>query len=166
MNEYTTNPTNYTLNPTRQERLAMLMRSLSQQLVRRSGKHPGKIRILRMLSQNDSLTQQEIQGQLSIQSGSVSEILAKMESLGFISRERLPEDRRKFVIRITDAGRNELAAHDIRRHRRQDILYGDLTPDEQDELIRLLSKLQDTWSTLPSDLSTLPDIQDNGGTSV
>lgn len=165
MNEKTNSSINTDRILTRQEHLATLMRTLSQQLVRRSGKHPGKIRILRMLCQNESLTQQEIQEHLAIQSGSVSEIIAKMESLGLISRERHPADRRKYVIRITDAGRRELAEHDIRRHRRQDILYGKLTAEEQDELISLLSKLKDIWSTLPTDLSQLPDIQDNGGTS-
>lgn len=162
-----TNPiSNSEISPSRQEQLATLMRSLSHQLTRNSGKHPGKIRILRMLCQDGSLTQQEIQSRLDIQSGSVSEILSKMETLGLISRERHPDDRRKFVITITEDGRRDLAEHDIRRHRRQDARYGSLTPEEQDELIRLLTKLQETWKSLPNNTSSASDINDKGGTSA
>lgn len=150
----------------RLEQLAALMRSLSQQLLRNSGKHPGKIRILRMLDQDGSLTQQDIQARLDIQSGSVSEILSKMEALDLITRERHPDDRRKYVISITEAGKRDLTEHDLRRHRRQDARYGSLSPDEQEELIRLLSKLQAAWSTLPSDLSTQHNSSDKGGLST
>jgi len=165
MNNSTTPNTNTNNSPSRQEQLASLMRTLSKQLMRNSGKHPGKTRILRMLCQDGSLTQQEIQSRLDIQSGSVSEILSKMETLGLISRERHSKDRRKFVISITTAGRKDLVEHDIRRHKRQDARYGSLTPEEQDELIRLLSKLQEAWKSLPANPAENP-AADKKGESV
>ncbi|MCC8127755.1 MAG: MarR family transcriptional regulator [Clostridiales bacterium] len=134
---------------TRRERLSDLMDQTCHFIFHYSGKRRGQGRILRLLNKQGPLTQRELQSQLSIQSGSLSEILAKLEKSGFIIRERDPTDRRRLIISITPAGLEDLREHRIARIRRQSTLYDSLTPEEQDELIRLLMKLHDSWKVLP-----------------
>ncbi len=137
-----------TVSVPRQEYLAELMDRASLYL-RRGGRR-GQGRILRMLSRNGSLTQNEIQKRLDIQPSSVSELLAKLEASGFIDRQRDPADGRRFIISITQDGHNDLREHEIIRHKRQSILYDGLETHEQEELIRLLSKLLQHWDFLSS----------------
>ncbi len=70
---------------------------------RRGGKR-GQGRILKILLTEGEKTQKELQDYLEIQSGSMSEIVLKMEESGLISREKDESDRRKVFIYIEDKG--------------------------------------------------------------
>ncbi|MCD8105594.1 MAG: MarR family winged helix-turn-helix transcriptional regulator [Lachnospiraceae bacterium] len=109
----------------------------------------GQGKILGLLSRQGPMTQHDLQSQLCIQSGSVSEILTKLENAGFITRTRDAADRRRCIIAITDAGRKDLEEHDLMRRRMQGQLYRDLEDKEQEELIRILRKLHQSWKDLP-----------------
>ena len=95
------------------------------------------------------MTQQDLQNLLGIQSGSLSEILAKLESSGFILRERDESDKRRVIVSITPLGIEDLRKHEAVRLRRQAVLYDSLEPEEQEEMIRILTKLQKNWEVLP-----------------
>ncbi|MCC8046629.1 MAG: MarR family transcriptional regulator [Clostridiales bacterium] len=109
----------------------------------------GQGKILGLLSRQGPMTQHDLQNQLCIQSGSVSEILTKLENAGFITRTKDETDRRRCIIAITDAGRKDLEEHDLMHRRKQGRLYRDLTDEEQEELIRILRKLHLSWEDLP-----------------
>ncbi|MCD7882247.1 MAG: MarR family transcriptional regulator [Lachnospiraceae bacterium] len=108
----------------------------------------GQGKILGLLSRQGPVTQHDLQNQLCIQSGSVSEILTKLENAGFITRTKDETDRRRCIIAITDAGRKDLEEHDLMHRRKQGRLYRDLTDEEQEELIRILRKLHQSWEDL------------------
>ncbi|MCD7955462.1 MAG: MarR family winged helix-turn-helix transcriptional regulator [Lachnospiraceae bacterium] len=108
----------------------------------------GQGKILGMLSRQGPTTQHDLQNQLCIQSGSVSEILTKLENAGFITRTRDESDRRRCIIAITDAGRKDLEEHDRMRLRKQGQLYRGLEMTEQEELIRILRKLHQSWEDI------------------
>lgn len=117
----------------------------------RCGHKNGQNRILRMLyvarerDGRESLTQLELQNMLGIRSGSISEILGKMESAGMIKRMRMEEDRRKICLAITDHGK-ELFLQERRRRHDQDMeLLSFLSQEEQKELLELLNKLLEGW---------------------
>ena len=75
-------------NLTRQEILSSLMDYSPHFIHHYLGKRRSQGRILRMLNEHGDMTQQDLQNLLGIQSGSLSEILAKLESpsLGFSTR--------------------------------------------------------------------------------
>ena len=149
-------------SPTRQELLSYLMDNNTHFIFHYLGRRRGQGRILRLLNEYGELTQQELQTKLNIQSGSLSEGLAKMETAGLIRRERDNLDKRRVIVTITDAGLEDLRQHEEIRMKRQAVLYDVLDPDEQDQLIRLLSKLQQNWETLPPQCEQYQSCQSKG----
>ena len=136
-------------NMTRQERLSSLMDYSTHFIHHYLGKRRGQGRILRFLNEHGEMTQQELQNLVGVQSGSISEILAKLETAGRITRERDEADKRRVIVSITPLGIEDLRQHEAVRLRRQAVLYDSLTPEEQEEMIRILSKLQKNWEELP-----------------
>lgn len=134
---------------TRQEHLSSLMDYSTHFIHHYLGKRRGQGRVLRMLNEHGAITQQELQCLLGVQSGSLSELLAKLESSGFIRRERDESDKRRVIVSITPEGIEDLRQHEAVRLRRQAVLYDCLDPEEQEEMVRILSKLQKTWEELP-----------------
>lgn len=111
------------------------------------GKRRGQGRILRTLCQRGEMSQKELQDLLGIQAGSMSEIAAKLEDKGLITRVRSEGDRRKVSLSITEQGRVRVAqsdeAHILRRRAE---LFAVLAPDEQRALAEILDKLSADWS--------------------
>ena len=111
------------------------------------GKRRGQGRILRTLCQRGEMPQKELQDLLGIQAGSMSEIAAKLEDKGLITRVRSEEDRRKVSLSITEQGRSWVAQRDEEHIlRRRAELFSALTPEEQGTLEGLLDKLSADWA--------------------
>lgn len=111
------------------------------------GKRRGQGRILRTLCQRGDMPQKELQELLGIQAGSMSEIAAKLEDKGLITRVRSEADRRKVSLSITEKGRERVSQSDeehILRHRAE--LFSALTGEEQHTLETLLDKLSADWA--------------------
>lgn len=111
------------------------------------GKRRGQGRILRTLCQRGEMPQRELQALLGIQAGSMSEIAAKLEGKGLITRVHSEEDRRKVSLSITDQGRAWVdqsgEAHILRRRAE---LFAVLTSEEQRALGEMLDRLSADWS--------------------
>lgn len=110
------------------------------------GRWRGQARILHLLQERDGTSQKELQEQLGIQPGSMSEIAAKLEGKGLILRQRDEADRRKILLSITARGREWFSRQDeahIRQRRAE--LFSALTEAEQSSLRELLDKLAADW---------------------
>lgn len=110
------------------------------------GKRQGQMKILRILWERGEISQKELQEQLGIQSGSMSEIAAKLEAKALIVRGRAKSDRRKILLSLTRQGQDWLARQDeehVRRRRSE--LFSALTQEEQQTLNTLLEKLRVDW---------------------
>lgn len=110
------------------------------------GKRRGQGRILRILCQQEQISQKELQEILHIQPGSMSEIAAKLESKGMIIRGRDDTDKRKILLSITDEGRTWVNQRDddaVRQQRAE--LFSDLSQEEKDTLRTLLDRLSADW---------------------
>lgn len=64
----------------------------------------GQGRVLALLSAKPETTQRELSYLLDMRQQSLSELLAKLEDKGFITREKSAEDGRVTVVRLTQAG--------------------------------------------------------------
>ena len=71
------------------------------------GGKTGQQRILAMLAERGIITQRELQDMLGVQSGSLSEILNKVETCGYIMRRQNERDRRQMNLELTDSGSPE-----------------------------------------------------------
>ena len=62
-------------------------------------------RILRVVSDRERLEQREISSLCQISAPSLSNILSRLEEVGYVSRERSREDQRKVFVELTRRGR-------------------------------------------------------------
>ena len=94
---------------------------------------------LLVLWEKDGITVGEICERLLLDNGTVSPLLKKLESAGYITRSRSPEDDRVVVISLTEQGRElQERAKDIPEKVRTCI---DLSPEKAIKLYELLYEL-------------------------
>lgn len=100
--------------------------------------------VMRVLWDRGDSSVVELGGRLGLDSGTLTPVLKKLESKGFLSRRRDATDERRLVVSLTDAGRGlEDEVRDLPREFAA--LFG-LTSAERDELERLLGKVASAFS--------------------
>jgi DNA-binding MarR family transcriptional regulator len=83
-------------------RYALVRQQFLAQVCRRREITRTEFDALDELSQHGGLTPGQLGQALSLTSGSVTALLDRLERLGWTTRERHPDDRRKVVVRLTD----------------------------------------------------------------
>lgn len=101
----------------------------------------GRVRLMNMLKENGELSQKEIAEKLDIRPQSLSELLVKMESDGFISRRQDKDDKRVIVVALTEKGEEQLVVLRQANREHAEKLFSPLTDEEKDALIAILKKL-------------------------
>ena len=89
------------------ERIIEYLGACGRFLHYKMGEKAGRRRIFTILSKAKELPQRELQDILGICSGSLSEILAKMEADGFLEKAKSKTDGRQLNLRLTEAGKKE-----------------------------------------------------------
>lgn len=82
----------------------LMQRALAQRITRH-GVTPGAWYFLRVLWEEDGLTQRELAARIGMQEPTAVTALRAMEAAGWISRARNAQDRRKAHVHLTPAGR-------------------------------------------------------------
>lgn len=103
-------------------------------------------RILIVLDEiGNSITQRKLTERLGIQPGSASEVIAKLESAGYIRRTPNESDRRTADIELTETGKALAAEAKEQRMRRHEQMFSCLAEDEKNQLLSLLEKVNTDW---------------------
>jgi DNA-binding MarR family transcriptional regulator len=118
----------------------------------------GQGRLLRLLKETDGLPLKDIVEALDIRPSSASELVAKLEQNGYVSRTTNAEDKRVVNVFITPAGLARIAEKISERKQRLDNLYAALDEQEQKQLSALLGKL---ISSLKENLGEGPAVSEN-----
>ena len=111
---------------------------------RRGGKR-GQVRVLQILCDKGEISQKEVQEILNIQSGSMSELIGKMEKNGLVERTRDCKDKRHYNLKITKKGIEEVEFLRKRNEEQEAVIFDALSEDEQAELLCMLKKLLSDW---------------------
>ncbi len=123
--------------------LGLLISACSHLVRHPAGSAPGQDRVLQMIhAAGGRMDQKELQENLRVQPGSLSELLGKLEARGFLVREKNEEDRRKASVVLTDKGK--AAASSSEKPDAADggdPRFAALTAEEQETLRGLLRKL-------------------------
>lgn len=94
-----------------------------------------KLLVLGILQRDGVATAARLADELRVQPQSLTRLLARLAADGLISRRRDPSDRRRGLIRLTDAGTAVLAADmAVRRRRLAEAARRILTPAEREAL--------------------------------
>ena len=102
-------------------------------------------RVLIVLSKTGPMTQKALTEHLEIQPASVSDVLAKMESMGLITRRPSALDQRTADVLLTSEG--EIKAQEAvsqRRQRHRD-MFSCLSDDEKAQLLSALERINADW---------------------
>ncbi len=102
-------------------------------------------RVLIVLNETGTITQQALTERLGIQPGSASEVFAKLESAGLIQRTPSDTDRRTADITLTGEGRVRAAEALEQRNRRHEEMFSCLSAEEKAQLLSLLEKVTVDW---------------------
>lgn len=102
-------------------------------------------RILIILLEVNNITQRELTERLGIQPGSASEVLAKLESAGLITRTANEADHRTTNITLTADGKQLAMEAARQRSRRHVEMFSCLSEDEKTTLLALLEKINADW---------------------
>jgi len=95
-------------------------------------------RALSLLAMNDGMSQRQFAYLLGIRPQSTGEILNKLESNGYISRQPAENDGRVNLVYLTDEGRKQAA--EIEKQQNEDI-FDCLSDEEKEQLTALLGKI-------------------------
>lgn len=110
-------------------------------LKNRNSRNRTQGKILKVLYVKGPMSQKEMQEKLDIQSGSISEIVNKLEKKGLVYRKPDLADRRRVVLYLTEKGRKDVEAFDREYQTHVDSFFLVLEEEEKLELERLLHKL-------------------------
>lgn len=113
--------------------------------------HGGKVSqetVIRFLHRDGAMTQRELQERMRVQQSSVSELVKKLEDQGLVSKERDTQDRRKTILRLTEAGEQLDAENRQKNHVRDQKMFEMLDARERAELLALLQKLLKSWDEM------------------
>ena len=102
-------------------------------------------RVLIVLNKTGLITQKDLTERLEIQPASVSDVLAKMESAGWITRVPNREDQRTMNVALTADGVAQANIAEEKRLQRHREMFSCLSPDEKDALLSLLEKINADW---------------------
>lgn len=128
-----------------EEKLQGQLRACGHFLHYNMGQKVGQARILSVLLERGTITQRELQDILEVRSGSLSEILNKVEADGFIERSQSENDRRQMEVKLTEAGTEAASRLEEERGDMTSGLFSCLSGEEKKTLAELLDKLLDGW---------------------
>lgn len=119
---------------------------LSPKFERCTGISPSRLSILHQLFEVDEISQTNLQKEVNIDSAAITRHLKQLEASGMVQRRNDPTDNRFTLVRLTDQGRNEIAAYKKEKQQFVAQLLQDFNEQERsdfhDMLRRMLNNLQ------------------------
>lgn len=112
------------------------------------GSYSGNGRIMHAIYANPDLTQSQLAELLDIRPQSLTRALAELEEEGYIERSRDKADRRVMLLNITEKGIERHKKMHEARKQRAELVFGCLSEEEKEELIRLLNRVTDNFNTI------------------
>ncbi len=104
---------------------------------------PGQLRFLATINEYESVSQKTLQEEFCVKASSISTVTTKLENEGFLKRERDEKDKRNLIVTITQKGRELVENnYNIQKQLSKDF-FDVLSDDEQEELLKLLRKLNE-----------------------
>ena len=108
---------------------------------RQRGIGRGQGLVLRILAENDGLSQMELAEKLDIRPSSLGELVAKLEESGHVERRPNENDKRVMNVYLTEKGREAVNAFVNPRQKAADEWCAGMSDEEKEQLSGLLDKM-------------------------
>lgn len=102
---------------------------------------PGRMTALCIIGTQPGINQSALADALRVNRASVVKVIDALQSLGYVERQSIPEDRRSYALAVTPAGLEELRRLTEVSRRYEEIVAAQLTRRERQTLFRLLAKV-------------------------
>jgi len=135
--------------------LARRMRLRSEAVLAPLGLRPRHLVALTVLRDGGDCTQQALAATLEMDGTNIVGLLNELEAEKLIERRRSPEDRRRHVVELTDAGARQLAKVEFALTEAEGEVLGALDESQRETLYNLL--LQAARGTVPSCTEAIDD---------
>ncbi len=93
-------------------------------------------------NKNKDASMKNIASILGVTAGTLTTLLKKLETKGYITKKQSKEDKRKYFIQITRKGEKVLNVHKEYHENMIDMITRNLSPKEINQLIDLMSKVK------------------------
>lgn len=107
------------------------------------GLYPGQPPVLFVLAKKSGLKQRELAKHLHIQPATLTVMLKRMESSGFVSRSPDPQDQRVSRVYLTDKGRELCQTVRAAFASMEQKYFGALTPEDKEKMKEGLTLVRD-----------------------
>ena len=122
--------------------LGLLTRNNSNQRLKQYGLTGNEGSVLMFLKHHQDVYQEQLIKELQIDKSAVTRLLQNMEAKGLVERVALARDKRFYLIKITDLGRQKQDIVDQIFEQKDVDLVAGLSESQQDELRRMLKILE------------------------
>jgi DNA-binding MarR family transcriptional regulator len=116
------------------------VRNGTDAMLRKSGLSLPSYKAMRAL-ENSELSMREISDVLHVAARTVTDIVDGLEARGLVAREPHPADRRVTLLRLTQAGRDQVAAASAEAEEAYRSAFSGLSDEDQKTLRRLLDQV-------------------------
>ena len=131
--------------PETDERIIKNLRYCAHFLRHHTEERGSQRRVLHLLGHHGSMTQRDLLDQLGVRASSLSELLSKLETKGFITKEKSEADKRNFDVALTESGQQALREMQEQYNVVMADLLSGFDAEESAQLDDLLQKLHDLW---------------------
>ena len=104
--------------------------------------------LMGILREGGTISQRELQDTVPISSAAVSEVLAKLEFEGLITRTRSESDKRQLDVTLTENGQAEAKVCAEKHAKFEAEALSVLTEDEKGQLLGMLDRLMEHWQDI------------------
>ncbi len=108
---------------------------------------PTQFAVLTLIAANYGLSQRALSAAAGTDQSSLVSLLDRLQARGWIARRKSQRDRRFHVLSLTDDGSKKLEEVNALVRKQDDLLANGLSADERQELMRLLSRLSDSYES-------------------
>jgi DNA-binding MarR family transcriptional regulator len=131
------------------DHVARRMRLRAEHVLEPLGLRPRHLVALTVLRDGGEVTQQALAEVLALDSTNVVGVLNELEQRELILRRRVPTDRRRHIVELTDGGRNLLARAEFALAAAEDDVLSALSAEQRVALAELLRVAADGFSGTP-----------------
>src|SRR6266851_680350 len=122
------------------DHLARRMRLRAEAVLAPMGLRPRHLVALTVLRERGGSTQQALAATLEMDGTNIVGLLNELEAKQLIERRRSPEDRRRHLVEVTDAGAEQLAKAEFALSAVEDEVLGALDDSQRETLYNLLQR--------------------------
>ncbi|SDK94628.1 MarR family winged helix-turn-helix transcriptional regulator [Nonomuraea jiangxiensis] len=122
------------------DHLSRRIRMRAESVLAPLGLRPRHLIALTVLREHGGITQQALAATLEMDGTNVVGLLNDLETEKLIERRRSPEDRRRHIVELTDAGLRRLAKAEFELAAVEDEVLGALDEDQREQLYHLLQR--------------------------